>query len=312
MYQRILVPLDGSELAEQVLPYVRILGKGLGARIELLRVFDHVPPSLADPAHRMYLDQVVLSVRNEAKDYLEGVAASLEKDGLAASCTVHEGDHASHVASYIVSEGEREPATLVAMSTHGRSGISRWLLGSVADKVLHATTSPLFLVRPRQHENVTPEVRLKTVIVPLDGSAFGEQVLPHVVALADALRQRVILIRVAPPAWGYRALQEGLLQAPLAPIEDPPTLAEPGAREYLNGVSAKLRQWGVSSVEVCSPRGVPADAILDAAERVQDSFVAMTTHGRSGIGRWLLGSVADRVVRYCPAPVLVVRASENG
>lgn len=84
-----------------MLPYVRILGKGFGARIELLRVFEHVPASLADPLHRVYLDRVALSIRSEAEDYLEGVAASPEKDGLTVSCAVHLGDHASYVASYI-------------------------------------------------------------------------------------------------------------------------------------------------------------------------------------------------------------------
>jgi nucleotide-binding universal stress UspA family protein len=135
MYPRILAPLDGSELAEQILPYVCNLGKGLRTKIELLRVFEPVLPDLVDSAHGVYPHRIATSIGDQAKDYLEKIAAPLRQKGLTVSCSVDEGSP----ASLIVSEAEREPATLIAMSTHGRSGITRWAFGSITDKVLHAT-----------------------------------------------------------------------------------------------------------------------------------------------------------------------------
>jgi nucleotide-binding universal stress UspA family protein len=127
VYQRFLIPLDGSGLAEQVLPYVRILSSGLGADIGLYSVVDDVRPTPVGTTHCAHLDQVVFSVRNRVRDYEEGDVAFLQKDGLSTSCTVYEGDYASDVASPIAGQGEREPATLTAMATLGRSGMTRWL-----------------------------------------------------------------------------------------------------------------------------------------------------------------------------------------
>ena len=143
MYQRILVPLDGSPLAEQVLAWVGILAKGMQSQVELLRVIESPPQDLPDSAHGIYPHRVFASIASHAQDYLEGLAIPLRQDGLSVSSIVREGSPAPSIAS----EGAKEPETLIAMATHGRSGISRWLLGSVTDKVLHATTNPLLMVR---------------------------------------------------------------------------------------------------------------------------------------------------------------------
>ena len=303
MYERILVPLDGSPLAEQVLPYVRLLARKLGARVDLVRVFDRVPPGMADPQHHLYLDQVALSLRNEAEDYLKGVAADLEKDGVTDSCAVHEGDHASAVASFIVSEAEKAPDTLLAMCTHGRSGLGRWVMGSISDKVMHATAAPLLLVRATKEDEFEPEVKLQTLIVPLDGSDLAEQILPHAVAMAKALSLKVLVVAVTPPVYASLMAEGAAYAAPAAPAEpDPATI------EYLAKVAERLRGEGLE-VEEKPLYGPPAEVILDTALSTPGSIVAMTTHGRTGIGRWLLGSVADRVVRYSGGPVLLHRAA---
>jgi nucleotide-binding universal stress UspA family protein len=299
MYKRILVPLDGSELAEQILPYLRIIGKRLQAQVELLRVFDPVSPVLADPSHGRYLDQIATSFQNQTRDYLEGVALSLRKDGLTVSSIVHEG----YPASFIVSEAEREPATLIAMSTHGRSGITRWMLGSVTDKVLKATTIPLLIVRSEK-QTFTPEVILNTIIVPLDGSSIAEQVLPHVSTLAKLLELRVVLTMVIPSEIDYYKYAENIA----ATYQDLSAKANEDALDYLLSIKHRLQQEGVSMVQEQLLHGHPAEAIVDQAREVRDNFVAMTTHGYSGIRRWLLGSVADRVVQCSGDPVLVIRA----
>jgi nucleotide-binding universal stress UspA family protein len=287
MYRKILVPLDGSQLAEQVLPYVRLLGKGLNSHVQLLHVIKDMSPSLT----------------GEAQKYLKRTAESLRDGGFSISSLVHHGDPASD----IVAEAELEPGTLIAMATHGRSGLSRWMLGSVTDKVLHATTNPLLVVRAREGEAATTEAKLENVIVPLDESSMAERILPHVVDIAKALGLRVILLRVTPPAEEHYKFME----SPPVNFEDLPQFIDEQAVEYLHREGQKLKDEGLSLVEERLLHGHPAAVIVDLAREIPDSLVAMTTHGRSGVDRWLLGSVADRVVRYSDAPVVLIRMSKE-
>ena len=292
MYQRILVPLDGSPLAEQVLPYVSALGKAFGASVTLFRVFDTVPESMSDPEHGVYIDRLATAFRNSAQEYLGRIKSAMPDLGDSVSTSAHEGD----AASLVVNEAANDPNTLIAMSTHGRSGITRWVMGSVTDKVLRATTNPLLIIRARPMEGFTPGavatrserwstlVNIKSISVPLDGSPIAEQVLPHVVAIAKSM------------------------DVPVTPVGVASSNSESAqVSEYLGTASEKLRQQGVSSDRTEVLQGDPAGAILDMTQRTPDCLVAMTTHGRSGVERWVMGSVTDRVVRYSGTPVLVVR-----
>jgi nucleotide-binding universal stress UspA family protein len=256
------------------------LSKALRTPIELLRAFDSVPAQWVNPPQGRYLDQIATSFRTEAIDYLNHIRLSRLNSGLDVSCKAREGE----AASLIVSEAEEEPNTLITMATHGRSGISRWMMGSVTDKVLHGSSAPLLVVRSLDEGTPVDRARLTSVIAPLDGSPLAEQSLPHVVGLAQALGLTVHLVRVTPHH-------------------------EPESIDYLRKVGEELRQQGVSSVDERLLHGQPAAAIIDFALEVEANLVVMTTHGRSGIGRWALGSVTDRVVRHCGDPVLVVRAS---
>ncbi|MBI2871886.1 MAG: universal stress protein [Chloroflexi bacterium] len=303
MYTRILVPLDGSGLAEQVLPHIRLLGKGFGCPVELVRVVEEVPSDAAYVVRGVPAEVLARRVHAAAKRYLEGVAVPLREDGVTAGTMVRRGDPATH----IVTEAGKEPGTVVAMTTHGRSGMTRWLLGSVTDKVLHATTSPLLVIRCVAEEAGTADVKLKAAIVALDGSALAEQALPHVVALSKAMAlERVVLARAAPSAGDYYQYSDYSVW----PRADFSQQVDAEAASYLSRVGQGLRQQGVASVEERLLHGSPGAAIVDLARETQGSLVVMTTHGRSGLGRWLLGSVADRVVRHAGVPVLVVRATE--
>jgi nucleotide-binding universal stress UspA family protein len=311
MYQRILVPLDGSHLAEQMLAWAGVLAKGMQSRVELLRVIEPPPPGLSDPAHGIYPHQVSASAASHAQDYLESLAIPLRQDGLSVSSIVREGSPAPAIAS----EAAKEPDTLIAMTTHGRSGIGRWLLGSVTDKVLRATTNPLLMFRAYDPENPPEAVKLQTIIVPLDGSPLAEQALPHAVALAKALKLRVLLVRATPSLGEYHRYVEHY------PLDSSSTISrmyeefsreeDARAMEYLHQVKEKLNRQRVFSAEERLLKGHAAEAIVELAQEIPHSLVAMTTHGRSGIGRWLLGSVADRVVRHSRDLVLVVRATEE-
>jgi nucleotide-binding universal stress UspA family protein len=304
MYDKILVPLDGSALAEQVLPYVRPLAKALVASIELLRTIPAAGLELADPSSTNSQDQ--------ALDYLRSISASLNGLGVSISSVVRQGSP----ASWIINEAEQEPGTLIAMATHGRSGVARWLLGSVTDKVFYASTTPLLIVRSSEPPNPISEAQLKTVIVPLDGSVLAEQVLPHVATLAKALDLAVKLVRVHPSVEEYSRYFERQQMGSAATVYSGPyevfsKEADAQAMEYLHEVKMQLHHEGVWSVEESLLRGHPAATVVDLARETPGSLVAMSSHERSGIGRWLLGSVTDRVVRHSPAPVLVIRPEEE-
>jgi nucleotide-binding universal stress UspA family protein len=201
------------------------------------------------------------------------------------------------------------------MTTHGRSGIGRWLLGSVTDKVLRATTHPLLMVRAYDRENPPEAVGLQTIIVPLDGSSLAERVLPHAVSLARALKLRVLLVRATPSLGEYHRRVEHYPSDSSSTIsrmyEEFSREEDARAMQYLHQVKEKLNRQRIFSVEEKLLKGQAAEAIVELARETPHSLVAMTTHGRSGIGRWLLGSIADRVVRHSRDLVLVVRAAEE-
>ncbi len=300
MYTDILVPLDGSNVAEQVIPYVRVLGKAFSARIKLFHVFESLPSDVTP--------QQLPALQGTASR-LKQLTDSLKGEGLAVSNQLIEGEPGSWTgdpASLIISEAERTSSTLIAMSTHGRSGITRWALGSTSEKLLHAASNPVLIIRAKEPAEIPSEVTFDTIIVPLDGSALAEQVLPHVVALAGPLRLKVLLVRVTPPAEDYYRYME----YPVATYEDLPKQMDAAAVQYLHEVNEKLSQQGVVVERLL--HGDPASAIVDLAHETPNSLVAMTSHGRSGLGRWLLGSVADRVVRHSGGPVLLIRGTEQG
>ena len=292
MYSRILVTLDGSEAAEEVLPYVRYLGEGLQSRIEILRVIGPLPPELpASLPEYVELEQVVTNMVGHARSGLEKNEKAMTDLGLTVTSRVIGGS----VVEQIVSQAEAEPGTLVAMCTHGKSGTSFWPLGSVTGRVLQAINEPMLIVRSRQQTVASEAVRLSTIIVPLDGSAASEEVLPYVIALAKPIGMKVILIRIVPTLWEYH-------------YGEPSTDANQQATEYLQTVSQNLAQQGIESVEELVLHGDPAESILEAAQRSTNTLIAMATHGSSGIQRWSLGSVTFRVVQYSGDPLLVIRA----
>ena len=298
MYKKILVPLDGSPLGGQALPYVRLLGTALKVPVELLRVYEPEPvyyfPSLSQFQERV---QAAAQHREEALHSLDSIGDSLKSQRINVTTTVYEphgAPQAAHnphdpglaPAHHIIEVAEREADTLIVMCTHGRSGIGRWVMGSVTDKVLHATTNPLFIVRGQPEESAQADAKLESIIVPLDGSAIAEQILPHAVALSQALRAKLRPLSIIPSDQSH-AREE----------------------DHLSRLGERLVKQGAHSFEVRVLHGEPAHAIVDMTHEFPGALVAMTTHGHSGIGRWVLGSVTDKVVRHSAGPVLVTRAT---
>jgi len=299
MHKKILVALDGSQLSEQILPYSRLLADKLKLAVELIHVIN---PDLATPtsAAGQARYQDVLAAENEkGLVYLEKIAGSF---ALAAKiqCSVAPGNP----AEVIVDKAAADRQTLIAMTTHGRSGINRWLIGSVADKVLHAAANPLLLVRAGETAAVQGTAAWQRMIVPLDGSPLAERVIPHAAELARPLGLEVVLMRVFGVPTPVFAEDYGPY------VEELWTQLEDEAQKYLTEKKQQLLAQGLTNVVTIVTAGFPAEKIIDAARERKDALVAMSTHGRSGFNRFVMGSVTDRVVRHSGDPVLIIRAQE--
>lgn len=300
MFGRMLIPLDGSKTAEDVLPYARRLAADARVAVELLGVVE-----MADIAEDIASNQAAYAgalvreaVRNST-EYLEKLAQTFHNGKV--RCNVQQG----RPEDIIIAAASADRATLIAMATHGRSGVTRWLLGSVTEKVLRGTVNPLLVVRAPGNSKTDGEAALRSVIVPLDGSDVAETILSPVAALAKALDLQVLLIRVYGlplPTYGgddyyvpdYLELKDQIRDE---------------AEGYLNSRANLLRAQGVAEVSTVVIEGSAADAIIDLARKTPDNLVALSPHGRSGLQRWVLGSVTEKVVRHCQDPVLIVRES---
>lgn len=294
MFDRILIPLDGSAHGEHILKHLPPILRREDAAVELLRVVVPLLPTAGEQAQaqgpKNYDERHVRLRLDEARRYIDGVASRLRDQGV--SVTGAEavlGDPADVVLS------RAEGQSLVAMSTHGRTGPSRWIRGSVAERVLRACPAPLLLCNPAR-EGQAPSERFARILVALDGSERSRSILPQVEALARLYGSRILLVRVVEVPVGEPAL--GLT-------------AGPGLKEiegWLGHEAQRLEQAGIPA-EVHVPSGDPASELLGVVERQRPDLVALTTHGFSGLSRWLFGSVAENVLRHCPVPLFVKRTA---
>ena len=300
MYTKILIPLDGSRTAERVLPFARVLAGTLKIPIELLEVVDVSAVSAhiaADKAR--YLDALIAEGERASREHLKEVAA--EFPGIKVSCSVERGDP----ADAIIARAAADKGTLIAMATHGRSGVTRWMMGSVAEKVLRGSESPMFLVRADEDVTADGGARIKSIVVPLDGSELAESVLPTVVEVANSMALEVVLCRAYElPASAYYGREEYL------PNYDDMLLKLKGEVEsYLAKKVELLKRVGLAKVSSVALEGSGADEVVRYSREHPDALIAMCTHGRSGVRRWVLGSVTEKVVRQSGDPVLVVHAA---
>ncbi len=284
MQKRILIPLDGSALADRIVEQVKRLLVRKDHEVVLLSV---VEPD-ADLAARAEKQQ-------DAQDHLQGIRDALVDGGAVASVRVVTGDPVEE----IVAEAERLQPELVAMATHGRSGLTRFVRGSVAEQVIRACPSPVLVANPRALDGMGEgrELRFRRILVPVDGSDVSLGVLPLVEDLGRLYDSEVLLLRVewtVPVAAAPYPAEVGALRPP----REVEATLEPTRR--------RLEQAGLRARSLAA-YGPEALEILDAAEREQVDLVAMSTHGRSGLSRWIYGSVAEQVIRHCTRPLLVRR-----
>jgi nucleotide-binding universal stress UspA family protein len=294
MLKKILVPLDGSKVAEQILPHARLLAEACKVPVELLSVDESVG---AQPASSM----------ESSKVYLRAIVAASFPGVQRVDPVVERGKP----AEVIVDRAKREPGCLITMVTHGRSGIRRWLLGSVAAKIVQGAESPLMLVRARETPPVTEQAKINSVIVPLDGSELAESALPPAREIAQAVNAELVLVRAVevPPTAYYRTEDVPPIAEPFIPSYDEVVAdLEREAREYLDAKAKVLRGEGAGKVRVEILIGDAAEEIIKLARDTTGSLIAICTHGRSGVKRWVLGSVTEKVVHHGDSPILVIRA----
>jgi nucleotide-binding universal stress UspA family protein len=312
MIEKILVPLDGSELAAAIVPYVAQLAGGLDARVTLFTVVDpdavdiparlearraRVSPSALE-AGSQYASGIYERVERSIRKRLQNGVEGLANQGIQAEARVVFG----RVAEEIVKVAEDEDYGLIAMSTHARRVLARGILGSVTDRVVHSSLVPVLTITPAEARKYWQQgMNIAAVVTPLDGSPLSESALPYAEELAQKLSLRLIIARVV-DIGAYSLAAEGYPYISATSLEEE---LEEEANSYLNVTAEKLRARGLD-VTPRLLRGSPAKAIVDLAHEIPQSVVVITTHGRSGFKRWVMGSVAEKVVRFSGHPVLIV------
>lgn len=287
MYDRILVPLDGSGRAEHALPYAEWIAKRLGSKVTLMTACGPDDPMLRP-----------LTV------YLEKQAADLQKAGVDVDSTCVIGD----IADEVLNLSEKNRIGLIVMTSRGASGTSRWSLGGVALKVVLHCNTPILLVRTGERQAARLDEGALSILVPLDGSPVAESILPHIRDLALATGLEVVLMQVTVPI-GYPAVARDNVEAG-AHEKDVKKLNESRAEAtkfYLSEREKELASKGVK-VSTVSLTGKPASEVI--LNYISDNPIGMTalaTHGFSGISRWAFGSVAIDILEGSTRPLLLLR-----
>jgi len=308
--QQILVPLDGSALAENVLPHAQLLARITARGLLLLHVVTPAETSqtrlwsAATPADLRRQQEEAALTRTHT--YLAALAARLQAEGLLVRTEVLTNHDP---AGAIIDRAAADPAVaLIAMATHGRSGLSRWMFGSIAAKLLPGAPKPLLLLRTREDAGVyVPESRYRKIVVPLDGSAGAEQALGQAQMIAAACDATLVLVVVVPPVDDV-----GLAEAGIIPywMEAESQEEQRHAQQYLKLLTARLM---AERLHVYSRLGVgqPAEAILRVSAEEQADLIVMATHGLRGRARLWLGSVAAKMAQGAEMPVLLVQTQDD-
>ncbi len=292
----VLVPLDGSALAEAALPYAVAVAEARHGSIELLCIVETDDEGLVGASSSDVLDYITRVRLEGMEEFLKVAARGIEEQGIPVTTRITTGN----AADEIVATAENTRASMVVMSTHGRGGLDRWLIGSVADKVMRLSTCPTLLVQAAAEEppRATKRVTFKRLIVPLDGSSLAERALKPAAELARETGAELILVRVE--SWFPSWLAGDMVPYPVGIDEAMGQAAE----DYLAHVRNRLSAGVQTSAHVM--RGVASDSLAVFAHENAIDLIVMTTHGRGGLRRLVMGSVADRLVRS-ETPVLLIK-----
>jgi nucleotide-binding universal stress UspA family protein len=304
-FQSILVPLDGSPLAEQVIPLALELARAARSKVRLVLVH-HSPPPPMDPLSAELYVSIDLAMRKLERNYLTTLRLRLhQSSGLQISAVTIDGPAGPTLVKYVKEIG----ADLVVMSTHGRGGLRGAWLGSVADHLIRSLKIPVIVVRAREGTDALAGApKIREILVPLDGSPLAEAALAPASAIAGLFGAELLLVQVV---WPLSA--GSLLPVPFPSGYDTEVMGvqRKETQEHLDGLANDLRERGVRARATVVVGDNVAEALLDLAHPQRIDLVAIASHGRGGVQRLLLGSVADKLIRGAGPPVLVVRPGKG-
>ena len=296
-FQSILVPLDGSSLAEQAIPVAEAIAKR--ARCKLKLVLVHEPLIQLEPGSVSV--KLELAMQKADRQYLKGLTVGLrERLGRPVSSAVLRGiPVAETLATHIRELG----VDLVVMTSHGRGGLRRAWLGSVTDQLVRSTEIPVLVVRPREDEAPWSIAQLSEIMIPLDGSPLAEAALEPATELARLWDAEISLVQVVRPI----ILSEPNLTFPSSYSDQATAIRRDLAQDYIKDVAERVRESGLRSTGIAVIGGAVSQTLIDLASPERVGLMVVATHGRGGLKRLVLGSVADKLIRGANVPVLVIR-----
>lgn len=299
MIEQIIVPVDGSVLSEQALPFATLLARSYGCPVVLAHVVEL-------PMYVTIDDPVAFVAMDALQDYLNSLTDRAPRD-LTARTVIRSG----RPHSELLALADETPGSMIVMATHGRGGVPRALLGSVADKVVHESNVPVGLVRAASTMPVVPD-RLRTIAIPLDGSELSEAAFLMGVDLAGRTEADLELVRVVEPLWAaYAGEMHGMMVADARLIDDMMEEMEIEARTALDSLASAARRKGLA-VEWSVEFGRPLSEILRFAVEKRADVILTTTHGRGGLSRMVFGSVTTALINQSPVPLIVIPAHALG
>lgn len=299
MFDPILVPLDGSLLAECVLPHAVAIARAFDARIILLRVLEKNQVNGAAQIFDLLNWQIK---KTEAKLYLEKISAQLKKFQLQINAIVMEGLMAESITEYAQSQGVK----LIILSSHGRSGVSQWGISSVAQKIILGSPTSVMIVRAQQPVgSEVKEQSYKQILVPLDGSQRAEYALPGITALARFHKSRIHILHVVKPPEMVRRLPPTQEDLDLANRIVKLNLGE--AKQYLEQVKSRSRLEAIEGQTHLITGDNAAPALHGLVEQEGIDLVAVNAHGYSGNTQWPYGSLVINLMLYGKVPLLIVQ-----
>jgi nucleotide-binding universal stress UspA family protein len=302
MPAHVLIPLDGSRFSEQALPYAVGLAQKAHAVVHLVKVHSVASPAPPYPETSMYFSpELENELRQGEVDYLEKIATTTSAQGVPVRWSLLDGPVVSALEVYVREAG----IELIVMTTHGRGGLSRAWLGSVADSLVRSINVPVLLLRPRSDDAAEAiPFGLRHILIPVDGSELSEQVIEHARWLGRLTAARYTLMQVVAPPFAVPATDV----IPVAPIAQPDVESlRAQAMAYLEVVANRLRADGLNVDTVVVVQTQSAPGILEEALTCGADLIALATHGRGGWQRVALGSVADKVLRGTTVPLLMLR-----
>ncbi|MDQ7820076.1 MAG: universal stress protein [Armatimonadota bacterium] len=296
MFTRLLVPLDGSRLAESALPAAAELAVRLQAPVVLLHVLESGPPPTVHGDRHVRTEA-------EARAYLDGAVEWMGRRGVTARGVVC--PESGGVAATIARQAEAAGVDLIVLTSHGRGGVRGLLYGRVAEQVLQRGRTPVLLLPPSERGRDAP-FTCQRILVPLDGSEAAETAVEPGIRIAAACGADLLLVWVVPTVdtiSDERAPAARLMPTAAAALLD---VEAREAAAYLEGVAARVRAAGIAA-RAAVERGEPVQVLLETAARERADLIVMATHGRSGVSALWAGSVASRVIGAGRRPVLLIR-----